>query len=674
MSKLNQKIKELPLINSIVYDHRMYNKKNEKFHYNNQPKYIAKHFLRTRLLSNKKGKSEQFRQLINTIEICPVENNEFFYSIDYFKMPKLKYHILDNYSIDYKLIIESSFKEIISYLNDDEFSNTEKKIIQGLHDYLGRCYEEERIRTQYGRQLDSIQSLFERPAKTFFEGLQRALFYNQFLWQSGHKHNGFPHLDRLLISLYRNDIKNGRLTEEEAERLISSFFNVLHENYWYKSVGPVGDTGQILVIGGIDINGQYQSNELTHLFIRVSKKLHFPDPKVLLRCSPNMPTELLCEALDCIATGIGAPFLSNDIAVIPALMSFGYSKKDAYNYATAACWEPLVIGNSCDQNNIKSLNFATPLIELMNSEKFDRIEDMNELKDQYLLFLSRYLQRELTILSNLRFEKSPLFSLVSESCLISHKDIVRGGAQYCNLGVTTVGMGTVINSLLNINRLVFEDKKYTLKELNGFRANDFKNNEGIIKELKNLDYGYGSDDAKTIDFTQEILDFTSKEFSKYKTYLGGKFKFGLSSPDYVNDATNTEATLDGRKRGEPFSVHISSNSSIPITELFSFAAKLDYNGNRLNGNVVDFLAAPSTLRDNLKKYVLAIKQSFSLGVYQMQINVVDSETLVDAKKHPEKYPQLIVRVWGFSAYFNDLPEEYQNVLIQRALVAEGKVA
>ena len=136
------------------------------------------------------------------------------------------------------------------------------------------------------------------------------------------------------------------------------------------------------------------------------------------------------------------------------------------------------------------------------------------------------------------------------------------------------------------------------------------------------------------------------------------------------DANNTSATFDGRKNGDPFLVHISSKNPKSITELISFAMKLDYKGNQLNGNVVDFIVTPKLLQNNKKKFMTLFRTAFGHGVFQLQMNVVDSKTLIAARQNPDLFPNLIVRVWGFSAYFNDLPEEYKNLLIERAMESE----
>ena len=133
----------------------------------------------------------------------------------------------------------------------------------------------------------------------------------------------------------------------------------------------------------------------------------------------------------------------------------------------------------------------------------------------------------------------------------------------------------------------------------------------------------------------------------------------------------TKASLDGRRDGDPLSTHISVNDgSVAYTELFCFASKLKYGEYTANGNVVDVIFSPDMVRNNKDKFASLIYGAIRQGVYEIQINVMSSSMLIEAKTHPELYPNLIVRVWGFSAYFNDLPEEYQNLLIKRAIESE----
>lgn len=619
-----------------------------------------------------KNKALQIEKLLDKIDIVPIENTTFFYSIDCYKTAAVKCCIFDNHTVNYEVVVKSSLRTLKETLEntDSEFAANEIRVMDAFKRYLNRCRKSKSVSDRYERQLSVVQTLFERPAETFFEALQRILFFNQFLWQTGHKLNGLGHLDWMLIDLYREDIRMGRMTQDDADRMLKDFFCALHEYYWFKSSALLGDTGQIIILGGQGRDGRYYCNELTYKFIQISEELRLPDPKVLLRCSHIMPEELLEKALECIATGIGAPLLSNDDAVIPALMSYGYDAVAAYGYVTSACWEPLVIGNSSDQNNMASLNFAKPFVEMLERADLESFTGMEEILECYKGYLSAYLESLLSKLSKVKFEEDPIVSMLSESAMRKGKDIVRGGAIYNNLGLTSVGMGCVVNSLLNVDRLVYKERKYTLMELDAYRAENYASREELIKELESLSPSYGSDADSVVKLTKHIEDMACEEMGKYATYLGGRFKFGLSSPNYISDAHLIKATLDGRRKGEPFGVHISSNMPIAPTELISFATRLNYTGERLNGNVVDFITAPSFLRDNLSKYALMLKAAFKGGLYQLQMNVLDSATLIEAKKNPASFPNLIVRVWGFSAYFNDLPEEYKDVLIARALESE----
>lgn len=618
------------------------------------------------------SRARQIASLVGKINICPVNNASFFYSIDCFKSVASFKPVLSNYTVDYGKVVHGSLDQISGILagKNDRFGREEQTILSALRTYLNRCCQTPDVAQTYACQLGAIETLFERPAESLFEGLQRILFFNQFLWQTGHIHNGLGHLDWILNDLYQRDLASGTLTRASAVELLKDFFRTLHENYWIKSAELMGDTGQIVILGGRAPDGQYRWNDLTYLFIEASKELRLPDPKVLLRCTADMPEELLTAAVDCIATGIGAPLLSNDDEVIPAMLSCGFEEADAYNYGTAACWEPLVPGISCDANNVASLNFAVPLVQMLDVEAIAQTSSLEELTAAYEESLRCYIQEIVTPLTKRVFEEEPLLSLVSTSALESRKDIAHGGAKYNNLGLTSVGMGTVVNSLLNVDRLVFRAKRYALAQLNDFRKGNYAGQDALVQELKNMSPGYGSDAPEVVALTKRIMAVASAELDKYQTPLGGRFKVGLSSPAYLSGAGSVRATFDGRRDGEPLGVHISSAKALPTTELLSFAMQLDYRDNRLNGNVIDLITSPGMLGQNKQKYTALLRAGFAGGIFQLQMNVVDSKTLIAAKADPTRFPHLVVRVWGFSAYFNDLPEAYKDVLIARALESE----
>ena len=338
------------------------------------------------------------------------------------------------------------------------------------------------------------------------------------------------------------------------------------------------------------------------------------------------------------------------------------------DYVVSACWEPAPVGKGLELNNIDSLVFIIPLNELLDSEDLSKYVNFDEFLKDYKKYLINYTNVLLDSVDSQDWEMDPLLSLFIDDCNESHLDFSKGGAIYNNYGLTSVSLSNTINSLINVKKLVFEDEKYSLIQLNDFRKNNFKNEE-ILKELKNQ-MKFGMDNEEVISLTNEITQLTNDVFKNRINRFGDKFKFGLSAPSYIAKSPNVKASFDGRKDSEPFNVHISYDDNEDYTELMRFASKLDYSEHRFNGNVVDFIVSPDFINKNFEKFTDFIKMSLDMGVFQMQLNVVDSKTLLDAQNHPEKYPNLIVRVWGFSTYFKDLPKDYQDVLIERAIENE----
>jgi len=674
--QLKKTIKRFPLLNRILYDRELYKYYRNEFQNMTQSRFVRENIYHTSVIRSQRSKYTQVIKLIRMVDFCPVNENQFYYSIDPFKKIDRNKMILDNYSIDYSWVVFSSFAETVKLIpSTDEKCSEKTELINELKRYVSRLYKTVKLDGVFLDSVQEIQSIFSRPARHFHEAIQRILFVNQWLWQTGHKHNGFGHLDWILYELYRKDIDTGYMTQIDARNMLVDFFKALHHNFWYKSTMLLGDTGQIIILGGLQMDGSYRCNELTYLFIDVSRELRLPDPKVLLRVSEKMPDDLLRIAIECIGTGIGAPFLSNDDVVIQSLIQFGYESEDAYGYATSACWEPLIIGKACDQNNIRTVNFCEPFVKFVDSESFENCKTIEDVKKGYYVFLDKYLDDFLTeYLDNIEFEEDPLLTIFNPRILESGKDVTRGGAQYANLGLTSVGMSTVVNSFLNLDRLVFGEKRFALHELNRIRKNNYEGYDNIRKVLSTEGPFFGNDSDDVVDLTNEIMNRVSVGLAKHRTKLGGKYKYGLSSPNYIVDSIHMGATFDGRKKGEPFGVHISGKNGVSPTELLSFSSRLDYKENRINGNVVDFIMSPGFIQNNLDNAVMLIKGGIREGFYQLQINVVDSKTLIDAQKNPDKYPNLVVRVWGFSAYFKDLPKEYQDNLIKRAIDAECKSA
>ena len=609
--------------------------------------------------SLKQTKGKQIQKLFSKININ-IPKNGFIFTLDPWKCLNHENLVIGNITMDYSKILNNSIEDLkLTYATQNEFSSNQLDMLKAFEILIDREIEglnssEREDKFEYMNYLENIKF---KKADSFKEALQRILFFNQMLWQTNHSLNGVGRLDLILNDLYDKD----NISKNEAYELIKDFIIKLHSYYYYKSNGLAGDTGQIIVLGGLNEKNNYFCNDLTYLFMNALKELNVPDPKIILRYSDKMPNDLMELAVETMATGIGSPLLSNDDVVIKNLIEFGYKKEDAYNYVVSACWEPAPLGKGLELNNVNQIIFLKPLNELLDNEDLTKYLNFNDFFNDYETYLKSYVYEILNQINSYSWEVDPIISLFIEN---NNGDVSNGSAIYNNYGLTSVSLSNAVNSLYNIKKLVFDEKKYSLEELDENRKTNFQN-EVLLNELKSQKK-FGMDDSEIIRLTNEVICFVDEVFESEETRYGGKFKFGLSAPSYISGSLDVLASLDGRKNYEPFNVHISLDDNKDFTEIMHFASKLDYSNHKFNGNVVDFMVSPDFIEKNFNKFVDFIKMSLNLGVFQMQLNVVSSKILIDAQKHPDKYPNLIVRVWGFSSYFKDLPTEYQNILIKRA--------
>lgn len=549
---------------------------------------------------------------------------DFFYSLDHSIVVKPKNTIIHNMPVDYDYVTNLK-------LGDSVIENSIKDYVKRIND--------PRVTLEKPHDLKSA--------------LQSILLWNSLLWQTGHNLVGLGRLDKVLAKYP---------LPENAEDLLCDFLKTLHCEYTFKSGVLKGDTGQIILLGGLEENGEYFSNEYTKLFIKCIEKIHLPDPKLLLRCSKNMPKELIELSMECNATGIGSPLFSNDDIVIPKLIDFGYEAKDAYNYGVSACWEPLSIGNSLEQNNLANVEYGSCMHQVLVDEM---LSECSTFDDVLNVFYKKLEDNSIQIkigLDKIAWEDDPLLSLM----MGLKTDIAEGGAKYNDYGILSVGMSAAVNSLLNIKKFVFEEHKYTLKDVQNIVLDNYQDSVDDFALFSENENGYGTESDEAISLTNKIIAKTETFFKDYRNKFGGKVKFGLSSPGYLMIGQNCGATLDGRKAGEAFQTHISRDKGEPLTEIMNFESKLKFTGTSANANVLDVMVPSSLLKDNVDKFATYMMVGIKAGIFQLQMNVLSYAQLVDAKAHPEKYPNLIVRVWGVSADFNDLPEEYKDHLINRA--------
>ena len=586
----------------------------------------------------------------------------YIYPLDTHLIRIPKYQEIASLTPDYAYVLNLSLSVIKEKLSGcSEFERGMSSLISSIED-LGikiRDHLELSNNPRKGELLSMFPDILYRSVETFDEALQKILFYNALLWQNRLWHNGLGRLDKILYGYYKKDLSDGRLTRTEAKDMLRNFVLLLKRDTESKSYSLLGDTGQVILLGGIDKEGHEVSNELTEIILELFSELKIPDPKLILRVNCHTPENVWKLSAKCLITGCGSPLLMNEDLIIPLMERFGYAPEDCPEMGTSSCWEPLIIGKSFDQNNpVASINPLLPLRQMLKGNYTDFDSFLND-------YLTRLKHLVLNRSTSIQFDKSPLLSLLFESCMEKKRDISEGGAIYSFHGMQVVGFPNLVNSLLNIKTFVFEKKLLTLEACRKVLKRNYQGAEDVRVLFLENPLKFGSSNDFVVVLSNRLSDCVSEAIKKVRLN-DCPVKVGFSSPSYIGQGRSFPATLDGRRAGEPFATHISPVSKdIDLPEILRFASLLDYSGNRLNGNVVDF-TIPEIFRKDPSKLVSLLKNSIEKGVYEIQLNVLDVDQLREAKAHPDKYPDLIVRVWGFSAYFNDLPEDYKDNLIRRA--------
>ena len=655
--------------------------------------YLASNMHNFYISSSNFNKGLQIKNLFRKVEIVIPEDG-FIYFLDELKNLNFDGKILNGVTVDYSKILNASiydYNEIYfhprgsrGFARDlsSDFNKDQLDMLDGIELLIYEISKKLRVsnHSQRAKFARYFEDMIDKKAEHLEEAMQRILFFNQLLWQTGHNSNGLGRLDKILEDYYFDDIKNGVLSQEEVYDLIKEFLKTLHSYYWFKSDEFLGDTGQIIVLGGkyTDEYGEYYFyNDLTYMFIQAINELQLPDPKIVLRVSNETPRDLMELALETLNTGIGSPLFSNDEVLIDKMVSFGYSKGDAANYVVSDCGQPSIVGRDLGQNNIGVLSFLKPLNDFFDGETerfLDNVHSFDELFNSYKYYLKNEVESICYKLDDIEWNGDPLLSLFTDDCNDNGADISKCGARYNDYGITTVGLANAVNSLFNIKRLVFEDKRYTLNELNKMRKNNFKKDKYQIafNELHDMRPCFGLTNMEILGIENEIVLFLEDFLNDYFNEFNGKIKFGLSGSSNIRAGRDTSASFDGRKEGDSLLCNISLDSNRDFTEIFDFASQLDFSGCKINGNIIDLVLPPNYIKNNMDSFADFIYSSINSGLFQLQINVLSSKILIEAKENPEAYPNLIVRVAGFSSYFDDLPEEYQDYLIERALMSEGK--
>ncbi len=517
------------------------------------------------------------------------------------------------------------------------------------------------------------------PAHTFLEALQSLRLCQAVVWLGGNYHVGLGRFDQYMWPFLKSDLQTGNLTIATAEELLAEFFIALNKDSDLYPGVQQGDNGQSLTLGGIKPDGSTAVNELTRMVLRVSRDLELIDPKINLRISSQTDLELLCLASELTRKGLGFPQYSNDDVVIPALIAHGYEMEDARDYVVAACWEFIIPGRGMEIVNIGAVSFPAAVdaairTGLATGEGFDDIlrRTAGNIRTQVQALADAY--------ARILLPPAPYYSVFMRGCLEQGRDLSEG-LKYNNLGIHGACSANAADALAAVKQFLFDEHSLSAEELLAALQANFEGYEALRRKLDEQCPKVGSNDDRADALLVTLFEYFASACEEYgRTPRGGILRPGTGSAMYYIWLASghegmreplVEATADGRMRGEPFSANLAPSPGVrvrgPISTLQSYS-RIDYR-RVFNGGPITMELSDSVFRDSesIRKVAMLVRIFVQLGCQQLQLNSLNVETLLDAKAHPEKHNNLIVRVWGWSGYFCELAPEYQDHIIARSM-------
>lgn len=509
-----------------------------------------------------------------------------------------------------------------------------------------------------------------KPAGSMYEACVFLNLIIYFLRLTNVEHLTLGRFDQYMYSYYQTDRAKG-ISNEQIQELIEAFFIALnYDTDLYKGI-QVGDNGQSMVLGGYDQNGNSQYNELTQMCIAASAELCLIDPKINLRVSRKTTDEIFEFATQLTKKGLGFPQYCNDDVIIPAMIKLGYAPEDAANYSVAACWEVIVPGKGAELVNIAALHYPCVVHHVLQNKlkdctTFDQLMDEVdcEIEKECNIIISHFYGRRIDEPNAFH----PLLSVFMDGCTKKLQDACWGGVTYYNYGCHAPGLANGADALAAIKKTIYDDKTLHADELLIALENNFEGYSAIRRQLLNCPK-MGNNDDYVDNIAGMLMSSFSRHLNGKPNGFGGVWRAGTGSADlYIHSPTDF-ATADGRLANTPYSCSFSPSLDVRTDGVLSVIqsfTKHDLSG-LINGGPLTLEMHDSVFRNEIgiRKVAHLAKAFVQLGGHQLQLNAVNRERLLDAQKNPQSYPNLIVRVWGWSGYFNELDKPFQDHIIRR---------
>ena len=618
---------------------------------------------------------------------------------------------------------ETRVKELLAVLDLTDPDAIDKRIfykavltvIEGVHTFANRYsilakeLSEKESDQNRKEELLKISHICSKvpyyPADTFQEAVQSVWFIQLILQIESNGHSlSYGRFDQYMYPYYKKDIEEGKITDEEVLELLDCLWiKTLTINKVRSQAHTLSSAGspmyQNVTIGGQAVDKKDAVNDLSFLVLRSVAQTRLTQPNLTVRYHKNLNKAFYDECIEVVKLGFGMPAFNNDEIIIPSFINWGVKEEDAYNYSAIGCVETAVPGKwgyRC--TGMSYINFPRVLLCTMNNgvdvtsgkrftkgygyfKDFKTYEELVSAWDKTVREMTRYSVIVENAIDKASERDVPdiLCSCLTDDCIGRGKTIKEGGAVYDFISGLQVGIANMADSLAAIKTLVYDEKKLTQQQLWDAIMDDFtsEENQKIQQMLINEAPKYGNDNDAVDQLVVEAYESYLDEIKKYpNTRYGrgpiGGIRYGGTSSISANvgQGMGTFATPDGRKAWEPLAEGCSPahncDKSGP-TAVFKTVSKLPTE--KITGGVLLNQKMTPTMiatEENKQKLELLISAFFNrLHGYHVQYNIVSKETLIDAQMHPEKHKDLIVRVAGYSAFFNVLSKKTQDDIIGR---------
>ena len=501
------------------------------------------------------------------------------------------------------------------------------------------------------------------------------------------------HIDQHLFPFYQKGIEEGTLTREQAKELISCLWIKFNNQPAPPKVGVTAlESGTYndftnINIGGVDREGRSAANEISYMILEIQEELHELQPGLSIHIAEQTPDDFLLAGIRVIRQGHGYPSVFNPDTYVREMTRAGKSLEDAREGGCSGCIEvgafgkeaylltgylntpkilEITLNNGIDPETGKKLGLQTG-----NPCEFKSFEELYEAWHQQMVYfvnlklsVNNYIERMFSL-----YAPATFLSLFIDDCIDKGKDYYSGGARYNTTYIQCTGLGTITDCFTTLKKHVFEDKRYTMEQILQACKNNWENEEVMRQYIRNHTPFFGNDDEYADVIAVRVYEDLVKAIEGRPNTRGGETHLNMLSTTCHNYFGSVcGATPNGR-----FAHFAISDGTSPShgsdthgpTAVIKSLGKLDQT--KSGGTLLNVRFVPALLKreEDMKKLGNLIRTYFKFGGHHIQFNIVDTETLLDAQKHPDQYRDLLVRVAGYSDYFNDMTEQLQNEIIAR---------